>query len=306
MKFSVKHIQCSIKDFNLKERKHSMSKELLKKDIAEKMCLNQKVKKVKPVMERKYSIKVSDTMRTPKTLTRYNSVVNKPDISYTRRIIRGSTKSLPRHSSTKKHIKETCKTTLNSPQASKKFKIKKTIKVKSQSPIQILPPKSANSPPYTLILDLDETLIHSSPSSPLQIRPYVSHLLTSLSSHYELIIFTASVQSYADPIISKIDPLGLISHRLYRPHTQLTDNVYLKDLKNMGRQLERVVIVDNMEENFVRQKKNGIRIRDWYGDDHDRRLLKLATMLKQIAKVGANDLREELELYQGYIQKHIQ
>jgi len=61
-----------------------------------------------------------------------------------------------------------------------------------------LPPKSEFSKEYTLVLDLDETLIHSCSekgADKLNIRPYCSDFLNKLAPHYELVIFTAGLQS---------------------------------------------------------------------------------------------------------------
>ena len=82
-----------------------------------------------------------------------------------------------------------------------------------------LPPKTSKKE-YTLILDLDETLVHcedeETDDSRLNIRPDCHEFLKKVSQFYEVIIFTASLQEYADWAIDKIDPEGrFISHRLY-------------------------------------------------------------------------------------------
>jgi len=95
---------------------------------------------------------------------------------------------------------------------------------------QILPPflpqKESNSKEYTLVLDLDETLIHfeEDESSPdlegdgvfYMVRPGVTRFLQELSAHYEIVVFTAALQDYADWILNQIDQHKCISHRLYR------------------------------------------------------------------------------------------
>lgn len=74
---------------------------------------------------------------------------------------------------------------------------------------------------YTLVLDLDETLVHyfeTENSSTFSIRPGVAQFLEKMSKYFELIIFTAAIQDYADWAIDQIDPYNLIKHRLYRQH----------------------------------------------------------------------------------------
>ncbi len=125
------------------------------------------------------------------------------------------------------------------------------------------PQNMGNRGKATLVLDLDETLIHSSfePLSradfvvPLDldgriyhvyvlVRPKAQLFLLQLSQVFEVIIFTASMQRYADPVIDKIDPKGVVSQRLYREHCTLLSGGYAKDLSRLGRKLKRTVIVD--------------------------------------------------------------
>ena len=184
------------------------------------------------------------------------------------------------------------------------------------SPKGLLPKKASHLPPFTLVLDLDETLIHCLRSgnnkdtnkirNKFNVRPYAIKFLNNVSEFYEVVIFTAAIQLYADPIIDDIDPCSKISHRLYRNHTKTDLNSYIKDLALIGRSLESTIIVDNIAENFRKQKENGIHIRDFYGDSADRRLKKLSVMLIQIAKMKPTDIRNELVLYKRYIEKHIQ
>ena len=130
-----------------------------------------------------------------------------------------------------------------------------------ETPIAIpyLPPKEDYMPEYTLVLDLDETLIHRTESEYLLIRPKCKEFLAAVSKHYEVVIFTAALKEYADFILDHIDPeQKLIQHRLYRSHTTYENDIYVKDLDNLGRSLKKTFIVDNSPENFKLQKANGI------------------------------------------------
>ena len=67
-----------------------------------------------------------------------------------------------------------------------------------------LPPRDENGSKYSLILDLDETLIHYfdlGPESHFLVRPGCMEFLTEMSKFYELVIFTAAMQDYADSVI---------------------------------------------------------------------------------------------------------
>lgn len=175
--------------------------------------------------------------------------------------------------------------------------------------------KQLNRPDYTLILDLDETLIHyikgKQESNDIEedyylIRPHTVKFLKEVSKYYELVIFTAGTKGYADPIIDDIDPEYLISYRLYRHHTYGDEDEYIKDIELIGRDLKSTIIVDNTCDNFKHQKDNGIHIRSWYDDYTDCRLKKLSSILIQIAKSKPKDIAKELKMYREDIQKHIE
>jgi CTD small phosphatase-like protein 2 len=118
-----------------------------------------------------------------------------------------------------------------------------------------------------LVLDLDETLVHyreiSSEEGELRIRPGASSFLRIMAKFYEIMIFTAGMQDYADWAIDHIDGSEVIAHRLYRQHASPLNNYYVKDLSNIGRDVSKTIIVDNIRENFQMQPKNGVFIKTW-------------------------------------------
>jgi hypothetical protein len=95
-------------------------------------------------------------------------------------------------------------------------------------PTVLLPsPTPEDSVKICLVLDLDETLIHSSfsviPQADLifsfgpeetpvtvsvRVRPGARQFLEDLAPLYELVVFTASVKTYADRVVDHIDPHG--------------------------------------------------------------------------------------------------
>ena len=143
----------------------------------------------------------------------------------------------------------------------------------------------------TLILDLDDTLVHTlnekktysqkdlnlleinsafyidpkkGLKSPVKyiIRPYALSFLQNIFPFYEIILFTASDQSYADSIIDKLDPeKNLIDHRLYRQHCIPIKNQHIKNLKILeNRDLKNIIIVDNLIISFKDNFDNGIYV----------------------------------------------
>jgi CTD small phosphatase-like protein 2 len=88
-----------------------------------------------------------------------------------------------------------------------------------------------------------------------------------------------------------------IKHRLYRQHTQYDDGVYVKDLSILGRDLRRIIIIDNIKDNFERQEANGIEIKTWTSDPKDRELDNLMVFLKGIIEAQVNDVRPLIKLF---------
>lgn len=150
-------------------------------------------------------------------------------------------------------------------------KLKRATDQKLQESVSILPPKTSDKA-YTLVLDLDETLVHFvTAEKKFKLRPGCLWFLKEMSLCFELIVFTAAAKDYADFILDVIERRAecvnmanepnsntsysgkkLFAHRLYRPQCQLDGGVYVKDLSRLGRSLSKILIVDNIRDNFER------------------------------------------------------
>ena len=153
---------------------------------------------------------------------------------------------------------------------------------------------------YTLVLDLDETLVHfvqgdDDSNDIVQIRPGAEQFIEELSEYYEIIIFTVAKQDYADIVIDGVDSSRKVSGRLYRNHTIRLGDGYVKDLSKLGRDLTKTLIVDNCAENFCLQPKNGLRIKDFEGDPEDNELEYLKEDLIELVTKQPNDVRDHLQ-----------
>ena len=161
-------------------------------------------------------------------------------------------------------------------------------------------PSKTSSKVFTMVLDLDETLIsfklNETGKGMIIFRPGLDQFLNELSALYEMVVFTAGTQEYADPILDEIENTNkFFTKRLYRQHTVIIENGIVKDLSKLGRDLSKVVIIDNMPQNFRLQKENGIFIKNYYGEDsNDTALIDLIPILKAIASDPNNDVRVEL------------
>ena len=164
--------------------------------------------------------------------------------------------------------------------------------------------------PYTLILDLDETLVNfkikSSKEGTLRARPFLFGFLEEMEHYYELIIWTSATEAYANSLIDAIEfEKQYFDYVLFREHAIIIGDDFVKDLNRVGRSLDRVIIVDDMPQNFRLQKQNGITIKPFLGDDYnDTALYDLLPILKRIAEEG-NDVRIGLEKYRDEIVKKI-
>lgn len=154
---------------------------------------------------------------------------------------------------------------------------------------------------YTLVLDLDETLVHFKEvpedeihGGVLLVRPFAGEFLKAMSHFFELVIFTAGMQDYADWALEQVPNSHLISHRLYRQHASPQEGFYVKDLSRIGRDVSKTIIVDNLAENFQLQPENGIYICSWYDDSSDSSLVELAPLLAHIVTTKQESVSKAL------------
>jgi Dullard-like phosphatase family protein len=152
---------------------------------------------------------------------------------------------------------------------------------------------------YTLVLDMDETLIHyffTNVSGMFFVRPYCFDFLKELNDLYEIVTFTAGTKDYADNILNILDiDNNIIKYRLYRQHTTILGFSVYKDLTKLGRDLSKVIIIDNLKENFKMQPNNGIFIKTWTNDINDVQFKDLLKILKDIVIYNVNDVRTVIQ-----------
>ena len=166
------------------------------------------------------------------------------------------------------------------------------------------------SKPYTLILDLNETLVSFQQTNysqgVLRLRPFLIEFLEEISFYYELILFTASTEYFAKPIINAIEEnKKFFDFVFYRDCCIIIGNDFVKDLTRIGRPLDSTIIVDNMPQNFRLQKENGINIKSFYAQDpNDSALYDLLPILIDIAE-DEGDVREGLSKYRNDIVKKV-
>ncbi|KAJ7096387.1 HAD-like domain-containing protein [Mycena epipterygia] len=164
-----------------------------------------------------------------------------------------------------------------------------------------------------LVLDLDETLVHSSfkpiPQPdfivPVEIefhwhhfhvlkRPGVDDFLKRMGEIYEVVVFTASLSKYADPVLDKLDTHQVVAHRLFRESCFSHKGNYVKDLSQLGRPIADTIILDNSPASYIFHPHNAVPVSSWFNDPHDVELTDLIPFLADLTSVP--DVRGILNL----------
>lgn len=177
----------------------------------------------------------------------------------------------------------------------------------------------------TLLLDLDETLIHSEEKKPgvnydavlqlknprgiiehigVRIRPYCTEFLERMSQKFEVVVFTAGKQEYAEKVIKTLDPQNkYFSGSLFRQNCSKAHQFHIKDFRVIGnRKIKNMVLVDNLLYSFAANFENGIPIKPYIMGKDDWELMYLADVL---TKLNHGDdvskfLIENMKLYHFY------
>ncbi|KAL9604087.1 MAG: hypothetical protein Q9179_001976 [Wetmoreana sp. 5 TL-2023] len=207
-------------------------------------------------------------------------------------------------------------------------------------PRPLIPPQhlasrssSSRTPRKILVIDLDETLIHSlakggrmssghmvevklnttlgyggttlGPQHPILYyvhkRPHCDEFLRKVCKWYELVVFTASVQEYADPVIDWLEQeWKYFARRYYRQHCTFRNGAYIKDLSSVEPDLSKVMIIDNSPLSYIFHEDNAIPIEGWINDPTDNDLLHLIPLLEALQYVM--DVRALLALRRGEVE----
>ncbi|KAK5104184.1 hypothetical protein LTS08_002070 [Lithohypha guttulata] len=176
-----------------------------------------------------------------------------------------------------------------------------------------------------LILDLDETLVHSSFkilnqadfTIPVEIegqyhnvyvikRPGVDQFMKRVGELYEVVVFTASVSKYGDPLLDQLDIHHVVHHRLFRESCYNHQGNYVKastrslrsllDLSQVGRDLKETIIIDNSPTSYIFHPQHAVPISSWFSDAHDNELLDLIPVLEDLAGSQVQDVSLVLDV----------
>ncbi|CAO3613624.1 unnamed protein product [Mucor hiemalis] len=173
----------------------------------------------------------------------------------------------------------------------------------------------------TLVLDLDETLVHSVRLGTTELnvsdsikkttievtndkqsilyevykRPHVDFFLSTISKWYKVVIFTASMSEYADPVIDWLDQdQSVISQRYFRQSCSLINGNFMKDITIAESDLSKVCLIDNSPAAYELCQDNAIPLTTWISNPKDDCLLDLLPLLDALRFTA--DVRSILSL----------
>lgn len=164
---------------------------------------------------------------------------------------------------------------------------------------------------HLLVLDIDETLVHSEPvveqsiekpefavkkhdryiefPNPngtidvygVRFRPYLIEFLERMSQVYDLAVYTASARDYADAVLDQLDPTKTkFVARLYRDHCSPVSNMNIKNMKIFPG--NDAILIDNLIYSYAFQLNQGVPICPFVDDMMDVELKDLATILERV------------------------
>lgn len=179
------------------------------------------------------------------------------------------------------------------------------------------------APPYTLVISLEDMMVHSEWSRQhgyrTAKRPGIDYFLRYLSQYYEIVMFTSLPMAQAEPVYRKLDPYHIIMWPLFREATRYHNGDYVKvclqdpprrqeliliiqDIAYLNRDPSKVIVLDTSASHVSSQPENAIVLKPWKGDPKDRDLVSYIPFLEHIAAMGVPDVRPAIASFQG---KHI-
>jgi Dullard-like phosphatase family protein len=191
------------------------------------------------------------------------------------------------------------------------FKIARTVALHTQQPPNPVPIFLNRKKKHLLVLDIDETLVHSdliveqsvelehmkgkkydtkinfaNPNQTVDVygvryRPFLLEFLERMHRVYDIAVYTASTRDYADAVLNELDPRReLFVARLYRENCLPVNGMNIKNMKNFPG--NDAVLVDNLIYSYAFQMGQGIPICPFIDDDMDVELKDLAELLENL------------------------
>ena len=175
-------------------------------------------------------------------------------------------------------------------------------------------PLTCNNKNYTLVLDITNTLINIKYADPQgqilipNLRPGIFSFLNAVKPLYELVAFSSETREFSDVILNEIEKnKKFFDFKLYKDHCTLYKNRFVKDITKLGRDIRKIIVVDDDENNFVLNKENGIKIKSFLGEENntDTALFELKKILILFERMKLDDVRKGIKTYEKDIKDKI-
>ncbi|THU54000.1 hypothetical protein C4D60_Mb10t20350 [Musa balbisiana] len=156
---------------------------------------------------------------------------------------------------------------------------------------------------FTLVLDLNETLVYSDWKRDRGWRtfkrPGVDAFLEHLAKFYEIVVYSDQPSMYVDPVLERLDQKGCIRFRLSRAATKYVNGKHFRDLSKLNRDPSRILYISGHALESSLQPENCVPINPWKLENDDTALLDLIPFLEYVALHSPTDIRSVLASYQG-------
>ncbi|XP_062170235.1 mitochondrial import inner membrane translocase subunit TIM50 [Alnus glutinosa] len=157
---------------------------------------------------------------------------------------------------------------------------------------------------FTLVLDLQETLIHydwtREKGWQTFKRPGVDAFLEHLAQFYEIVIYSDEQSMFVDPVVERLDPKHCIRYRLSKAATKYQNGKHYRDLSKLNRDPAKVLYLSGHALEGCLQPENSVPIKPWKQTDaNDTALLDFIPFLEFVARTSPSDIRPVLASYQG-------
>jgi len=126
-------------------------------------------------------------------------------------------------------------------------------------------------------------------------RPYVDEFMKRMGELYEVVVFTASLAKYADAVLDLLDVHKVVHHRLFRESCSCFKGSYVKDMGRMGRDLTKIMILDNSPHSYAFNPENAVPCETWFNDYEDTELDELIAVFEHLADSAVEDVMAALD-----------
>ncbi|KAJ1729862.1 mitochondrial inner membrane protein required for protein import, partial [Coemansia biformis] len=173
---------------------------------------------------------------------------------------------------------------------------------------KLLPDTNEYAMPYTLVLNLDDMLIHMDWTKEhgwrIAKRPGLDHFLAYMASMFEVVIFSTQPSHSGMVVMERLDPLEFAPYRLYKDHMRNVDGKNYKDLSTINRDKAKVIMVDIDPEAFKMQPENALLARPFRGEPNDNWIEQITEFLEYVHMLEPKDVRPWLRTYKGMDAAH--